>query len=146
MAGGRPSKYSEEIVEQVRELALAGKTNDEIAAALDINRSTLTAWKLKHPEFSAALKAWKDDADDAVEQSLYAKALSGDTTACIFWLKNRRSQDWRDVKHIDSKQETTHRYDLDSLAEERLDELERILADAQRSAGGSGEALPSQVH
>jgi hypothetical protein len=146
MPGGRPSKYNDGVIEQTRELALAGKTNDEIAAALDINRSTLTAWKLKHPEFSAALKAWKDDADDAVEQSLYAKALSGDTTACIFWLKNRRSQDWRDVKHIDSKQQVTHRYDLDSLEAERLEELERILAVAERGPGGASETITPQVH
>jgi hypothetical protein len=143
---GRPSKYNDTVVEEVRELALAGKTNDEIAAALDINRSTLTTWKLRHPEFSAALKAWKDEADDAVELSLYQKALSGDTTACIFWLKNRRSNDWRDVKHIDSKQETTHRYDLDSLAEERLGELERILADAERSESSAGAEVAASVH
>jgi hypothetical protein len=143
---GRPSKYSEELVEQTREMALNGNTDEEIAAALDVSRSTLALWKAKHPEFSDALKAWKGEADDAVEQSLYRKALSGDTTACIFWLKNRRSDAWRDVKHIDGKQQVTHRYDLDSLADERLAELERILADASRGEGGEIKALPAPVH
>lgn len=146
MAGGRPTKFDPSIVEAARELALEGKTNDEMAAALNINRSTLTAWSLKHPEFSAALKCWKGEADDAVELSLYRKALAGDVTACIFWLKNRRSEAWRDVKHIDAKQETTHRYDLDSLPDERLDELERILADARPSQSSEVPAQPSRVH
>lgn len=143
---GRPSKFTDELVEQTREMALNGNTDEEIAAALDVSRSTLALWKAKHPEFSDALKAWKGEADDAVEQSLYRKALSGDTTACIFWLKNRRSDAWRDVKHIDGKQQVTHTYDLDSLEESRLEELERILADATRGKGGSGEKEPASLH
>jgi hypothetical protein len=146
MAGGRPSKYNDGVPEQVRELALQGKTDEEIASSLEVSRSTLALWKARHPEFSDALKVWKDHADDQVEHTLYRKALSGDTTACIFWLKNRRSNDWRDVKHIDSKQETTHRYDLDSLAEERLGELERILADAERSESSAGAEVAASVH
>ncbi len=142
----RPSKYDEALLDQVRELALAGKTDEEIASSLDVSRSTMALWKVRHPEFSDALKAWKGESDDAVEQSLYRKALSGDTTACIFWLKNRRSDQWRDVKHIDGRQQVTHRYDLDSLGDERLDELERILADAARGPSGEGEAPASSVH
>lgn len=33
--------------------------------------------------------------------SLYSKAIAGDVTACIFWLKNRRPREWRDVQHLD---------------------------------------------
>lgn len=143
---GRPSKYGPELIERVHELALCGKTDEEIAADLDVSRSTLALWKVRHPEFSDALKSWKDAADDQVEHTLYRKALTGDTTACIFWLKNRRSDAWRDVKHIDGKQQVTHRYDLDSLGDERLEELERILADAQRSEGGAIKTLPAPVH
>ena len=32
---------------------------------------------------------------------LYEKALKGDVTACIFWLKNRLPSEWRDVQHLD---------------------------------------------
>lgn len=101
MPGGRPTKYSTALVEQVRELALAGKTDEEIAAALNVSRSTLALWKARHEVFSDALRAWKGEADDAVELSLFRKALSGDSTACIFWLKNRRSADWRDKHEIE---------------------------------------------
>lgn len=98
---GRPSKYGDVDLDRVRELALQGKTDEEIAADLGVSRSTLALWKARHQDFSDALKAWKDEADDVVEQSLYRKAVAGDTTAQIFWLKNRRSRDWRDKQEIE---------------------------------------------
>jgi hypothetical protein len=101
MGAGAPTKFSADIVEQTRELALQGKTDEEIAAAVGVSRSTLALWKVRHSEFSDALKAWKDEADDGVEHSLYRKALGGDTTAMIFWLKNRRQQQWRDKQEVE---------------------------------------------
>lgn len=97
MAGvGRPTKYDDALLDDVRERALKGETDEEIAAGLGVSRSTLALWKARHPEFSDALRSWKAEADDAVELSLYRKALAGDTTAAIFWLKNRRKETWRD--------------------------------------------------
>ena len=34
--------------------------------------------------------------DYEVENALLKRALSGDTTAQIFWLKNRKPEKWRD--------------------------------------------------
>ena len=99
----RPSKYDPDQLDHVRELALAGATDEEIAKALEVSRSTIGIWKVRHPEFSDALNGWKAEADAAVERSLYCKARDGDTTAAIFWLKNRRPQEWRDkVEHSHS--------------------------------------------
>ena len=56
------------------------------------------------------------------------------------------SQRYSDKLAITNKTEVTHRYDLDSLGDERLAELERILADAERSEGGAIKALPPPVH
>jgi hypothetical protein len=36
-----------------------------------------------------------------MEASLYQLGISGNVTAQIFWLKNRRPDRWRDVQHID---------------------------------------------
>jgi hypothetical protein len=45
-----------------------------------------------------SLKRGKLKADFQITKSLYEKAKAGDTTAMIFWLKNRRPDLWRD-KH-----------------------------------------------
>lgn len=123
MAGGRPPKYSQEYADQARKLCLLGATDEEIASFFDVEVRTIYRWKLDHDEFCQALKVGKAEADDRVERSLYQKAIgyrqqaikifmpagkddpvyapyvehmAPDTTAAIFWLKNRRSQDWRD--------------------------------------------------
>jgi hypothetical protein len=67
----------------------------------------LDRWKQKYPEFRCALKAAKDAFDDRVERSLYERAvgwgnLPPDVTACIFWLKNRRKAQWRDVQNVEA--------------------------------------------
>lgn len=122
MAAGRPSEYREEFVSEVLQMAERGATDVEIADALDVSVRTLYRWKAEHEDFRQALKVAKDVADERVERSLYQRALgfehdavkifcskdgdvtqvpyreivAPDTTACIFWLKNRKSQEWRD--------------------------------------------------
>lgn len=73
-----------------------GLTNEQIASNMDIVVSTLWEWRKKSPKISNALKTGKDEADIQVENALYKAALEGNTTAMIFWLKNRRSKEWRD--------------------------------------------------
>ena len=73
-----------------------GLTNEQIASNMDIVVSTLWEWRKKSPKISNALKIGKDEADIQVENALYKAALEGNTTAMIFWLKNRRCKEWRD--------------------------------------------------
>jgi hypothetical protein len=96
MPAGRPSEFKEEYVAEVAEMASNGLTDLEIAESIGVNRTTLWRWSQVHPELCNALKDSKQIADTRVEQSLYSKALGGDTTAMIFWLKNRKSKEWRD--------------------------------------------------
>lgn len=122
---GRPSEFSEEKVRFAVVLAGFGATDAEISSGIGISREALSQWREKHPEFADALKNAKEVADNEVEKSLFQRAkgyshpdthfatVDGkvvatptvkhyppDTTACIFWLKNRRADRWRDVwKH-----------------------------------------------
>ena len=73
-----------------------GLTNEQIASNMEVAVSTLWEWRKKSPKISNALKIGKDEADIQVENALYKAALEGNTTAMIFWLKNRRSKEWRD--------------------------------------------------
>jgi hypothetical protein len=93
---GRPSKYKAEYAELAMNYCLLGATDAEIAAFLGIGLRTLHEWKKAYPKFSDALTTGKDKADAKVVGALYRGALAGNTTAQIFWLKNRRKDDWRD--------------------------------------------------
>lgn len=75
-----------------------GLTDEQIAHNMGIATGTLYEWKKKYHELAEALKKTKEVVDRQVENALFKKAMSGDTTALIFWLKNRRPQDWRDKR------------------------------------------------
>ena len=75
-----------------------GLTELQIAKNLGISKTTLENYKREHVDFLTALKRGKEVVDYEVENALLKKALMGDTTAMIFWLKNRRPDKWKDRK------------------------------------------------
>lgn len=131
--GGRPTLYKKQYADKAFKLCLLGATDAQLAEFFDIRVSTLKNWKAAHPEFLAALKKGKAEADGQVAKSLYRRALGyshpavkivadaktgaehtvryterypPDTTAAIFWLKNRKPEQWRD------KQDQEHRGEI----------------------------------
>jgi hypothetical protein len=103
---GRKSRFRPEYILIAKACARFGSIEDEIANELNIV-VTLDRWKQKYPEFRCALKAGKDASDDRVEDSLYRLAIgwkgaAPNVTACVFWLKNRRPSEWRDVQNVDA--------------------------------------------
>lgn len=127
MPAGRPTDFREAYVDSAKKLARLGATDKEVADFFDVDVRTIYRWKNAHTKFSQSLKAGKDEADDRVERSLYHRAIgyeqdavkifmpagadepvhaayvekvAPDTTAAIFWLKNRRPEEWREkVEH-----------------------------------------------
>lgn len=73
-----------------------GLTDEQIAHNMGITAKTLYVWKNEYSDICEALKKGKEVVDYQVENALLNKALGGDTTAQIFWLKNRRPDKWRD--------------------------------------------------
>lgn len=103
MAGGHPTDYKPEYPEQARKLCLLGYTDSELADFFDVCERTINNWKVEYPEFLQSIKSGKVFADTDVVTSLHDKALDGDTTAMIFWLKNRQPKKWRDKQEIEMK-------------------------------------------
>lgn len=106
-----------------------GLTDEQIAHNIGIRTSTLYEWKKKYVEFAEALKKSKEVADLEVENALFKRAtgytvietkviesdkdgkktetitkhIPPDTTAQIFWLKNRKPNEWRDKRIVEDK-------------------------------------------
>ena len=97
---GRKSGIDKIDLAQVERLSGLGLTDVEIAHILGISVRTLNNYK-KNENFLHALKNGKLKADIQVIDSLFQKAKKGDTTAMIFWLKNRRPQDWREKRDVE---------------------------------------------
>jgi hypothetical protein len=106
-------------------LCRLGATDAELADFFEVDVRTIYRWKIEQEDFCQALKAGKEASDERVVRSLYAKAtgytfdavkifqyegepvvvpyqehVPPDTTAAIFWLKNRRPAEWRDRQEI----------------------------------------------
>lgn len=73
-----------------------GLTYEQIAHNMGIDTSTLWDWRKANTTISNAIKKGREVVDYEVENALLKSALEGNTTAQIFWLKNRRKQQWRD--------------------------------------------------
>ncbi len=76
----------------------AGMGKAEAAAVVGVSRQTLYDHEQKHPEFREQVGDAQRGAVGAVENALHAKALGGNVTAMIFFLKNRSPDQWRDMK------------------------------------------------
>lgn len=107
--------------------ARGGLTDEQIAKNMGIAPSTLYEWKKKSKEFSESLKKGKEVIDFEVENALLKRALGyeyeeetyengiltkkvkkqvpPDTTAQIFWLKNRKPNNWKDKIETDEDKE-----------------------------------------
>ena len=92
-----------------------GLTDEQIAKNIGISRSTLFEWRKKHKDISNALKKGKEVVDMEVENALLKSALDGNITAQIFWLKNRRTNKWRDK--VVTENETKNTGVLNDLVE-----------------------------
>jgi len=125
------SKYDpDETPILIEQYARDGMTNEEIAASLGISVRTLYRWQDKYSQVSQALKNGKEVVDAQVERALLKRALGYEyeekktyieetggrqkkkiektikhikpnTTAQIFWLKNRKPEQWRNAQPDD---------------------------------------------
>ena len=130
-----------------------GLTDEQISHNIGIHPSTLYDWQKKYSEIAEALKNGKEVVDRQVENALLKRALGyeyeevkqiiekdekgkdrkriektikqviPDTTAQIFWLKNRKPEEWRK---------------RDKLAEERFEhQIAKLKYEVSQLSGGN---------
>lgn len=121
----RPKKYKEEFNEQAEKLCtIFGADDKKLAKFFEVCEATINNWKKDYDEFLESIKRGKDIYDtEHVEVSLLERACGyehpeekvfcqdgkiithqqtkhypPETTAAIFWLKNRHPNRWKDIK------------------------------------------------
>ena len=122
-----PRTMTKAIGDNYLEWLAQGHTQGYICKALGISRWTIQRWRKKDEDFATKEEAIKNIRLEAVEDSLFAQALDGNTTACIFWLKNRAPDKWRDVQRLE------HDVEPVTLAElvQRMEQRKSITVDDQ---------------
>lgn len=145
---GVPSAFNEKLKIIAVNLAKEGKTLTEIAKIFKISRTTLYIWLGKHEDFEKELREASNMADELVEASLFrrsqgyshpeeklfqyegqvvrAKTIKHhppDVTACIFWLKNRQPERWREKHDVELLGKLKTESSLEATAVADLKEL-----------------------
>lgn len=124
-APGQPTRYKAEYRELARKYCLLGATNEELGGFFGVTRRTIDNWIANVPEFTAAVRKGRALADARVARCLYERAvgyehtvkrtvlhqgkewtltdvvhLPPDIKACIFWLRHRRPENWRERAEV----------------------------------------------
>jgi transcriptional regulator with XRE-family HTH domain len=121
-----------------------GFSDEKLASAIGVSRSTLHDWRKSNPEFADTLKTAKATADSKVIDALFQRAtgyqapdgthIPAHPTAIVFWLKNRQPSEWRDtarheITAADGKPLAAPQ--LLTLQPDQEAALARVIADAQ---------------
>lgn len=147
----RPSLYKPEYPEQARKFCLLGATDIEIADLFGVSVGALAKWKRRYPEFANALRLGKEVANAEVASKLYRRAIGytcqevsvrvvkdvehkttttkhypPDVTACIFWLKNRDKNRWRDKHETEHTGNVTYNNLTDEELEHKIKQLNPV--------------------
>ena len=135
---GPAPRYKPDFCPIAYKFCLLGATNEDLASLFEVAVATFGYWLRRYPEFKKAVQEGRDvaDADVALallhkakgfthtdvkvlrtetgpEQVEYNRYFPPDTQAAIFWLRNRRRKQWREV--------IEHEH---SVTDEKLRELE----------------------
>lgn len=135
--------------------AKTGLSDEQIAANVGVTTTTFYDWKKKYADFSEALKKGKEVSDFEVENALFKSAIGYEyeerkevqevvdgamrkkveitrkqvppnATSAIFWLKNRKPVEWRDVKQIDGNVNMKQENPFEGIS---TDDIKKLIRD-----------------
>ena len=135
--------------------ARQGLIDEQIAKNIGVHVGTLSEWKRKYPEIGTALKKGKEVVDFEIENALMKRAIGyeyqetkvvtetidgvehkreevmnkhmpSDTTAIIYWLKNRQPDKWQQVASAIHKQREAKLAQTEAETEKARAEMESV--------------------
>ena len=121
--GRKRITFTDEDYLNITKWAGLGLSETQIADNLGVGISTITRNKKRNERFEQALKKGRSKAIEQVTNALFNNAVhDNNTTAQIFYLKNRDATNWSD------RQEVNHNLDLKSILTNAKD---RLIIDGQ---------------
>lgn len=141
---------TQEGLELLNGWARDGLSNEQIAHNIGVHQATFYKWKAQYDEISEALKKGKEVVDYEVENALLKRALGyttektktyvkddgkgnkvkqievtkeeipPDTTSMIFWLKNRKPNEWNEKHYINHTGNINYGVDFSNITTEEL--------------------------
>jgi len=96
--GRPPFKIDKAVLTKTKGLAARGLTQQQIADSLGINVDTLHKYKNINSDFTEAIKEGQAQGIAEIANSLFNNAKTGNTTAQIFYMKNRAG--WSDKTEV----------------------------------------------
>lgn len=106
-----------------------GLTDKQIAHNIGISVKTLDRWKHDFKEIRGALKSGREEINFIVENALLKKALSGNVTAMIFFLKNNWRNKYNDSQLSLEERELAVARKRKIVADARISEAKALLAE-----------------
>ena len=156
MARGKTyADYIQPRLEEIAEWCRQGVTNFEIAKRLGISEKLFWKRRQENPELVDLMREAHCQNNFKVENSLFERAMGytytevtkelvgnelvvtkevtkhqpGDTTAMIFWLKNRKPDYWHDVRDLKHSGVIKNSVDLSGLSTDELRKLAALGSD-----------------
>ncbi|WP_341405398.1 hypothetical protein [Luteolibacter soli] len=162
-------RYREEYAGWVEKLYKLGAGDEEVAGFFGVRVEVLERWMRRHGEFAEGVRRGRMWADAEVAERLFQRAMGysrevvkvmsrggkeepvrvpyeehypPDVRACIFWLRNRRPDLWRERVLLESGDgEGTM---LLEVSEEVLEEMRGMVKVAEGVVGPGGEVPSDQ--
>lgn len=95
----------------------SGLSDEQMAKNMGISRRTYYNWQAKFPEIKKVTTLGREHANFMVENALFKKAINGNVTAMIFWLKNNMRDRYSDTQRTELEEMLTKKQ-IDKVAAE----------------------------
>jgi predicted transcriptional regulator len=135
---GRPKfEVTEEVLQEVEELAGQGLTVNQIATCLGVSPATIYNKQAQYLEFLETIKKGKAVGLAKVTNALFENAtVNKDNVAIIYYLNNRDRENWSNKHEISATVEQRNVIDLTRVSD---DQLSAITAAFEQSNLGAGQ-------
>ena len=143
---GRPRfEITDEVLQEVEEMAGRGLTVNQIATCLGVSPATIYNKQAENLEFLETIRKGQAIGISKVTNKLFENAtVKGDNVAIFYYLNNRDRENWSNRQEIAATVEQRNIIDLTRVSDDQLSAIAAAFKHVDTGAGSSG-ALPQII-